>query len=123
MAEVTQLLTWFLAPENNPRAATHQRFWAEDVVYTSSSGVVRSKAEILASFDGSERPADEMRWSAEDVLVRPYDDAAALTFRLVGRSADGSAMLYRNSAMFLKRDGEWHAVTWQATRIQETPTP
>jgi hypothetical protein len=123
VAEVTQLLTWFLAPENNPRAATHQRFWAEDVVYTSSSGVVRRKAEILASFDGSERPVDEMRWSAEDVLVRPYDDAAALTFRLVGRTADGSAMLYRNSALFLKRDGEWRAVTWQATRIQETPSP
>jgi len=123
VAEITQLLNWFLAPENNPRAATHQRFWAEDVVYTSSSGVVRRKAEILASFDGSERPADEMRWSAEDVLVRPYDDAAALTFRLVGRTADGSAMLYRNSALFLKRDGEWRAVTWQATRIQETPSP
>jgi len=123
VAEITQLLNWFLAPENNPRAATHQRFWAEDVVYTSSSGVVRRKAEILASFDGSERSADEMRWSAEDVLVRPYNDAAALTFRLVGRAADGKASLYRNSAMFLKRDGEWRAVTWQATRIQETPTP
>jgi len=123
VAEVTQLLTWFLAPENNPKRAAHQRFWAEDVVYTSSSGVVRRKAEILASFDGSERPVDEMRWSAEDVLVRPYDDAAALTFRLVGRTADGSAMLYRNSALFLKRDGEWRAVTWQATRIQETPSP
>lgn len=123
VVEITQLLNWFLAPENNPRAAAHQRFWAEDVVYTSSSGVVRSKADILASFDGSERPADKIRWSAEEVLVRPYDGAAALTFRLVGRAADGSAMLYRNSAMFLKRDDEWRAVTWQATRIQDTPTP
>jgi len=122
-AEITRLLNWFLAPDHNPNRATHQRFWAEDVVYTSSSGIVRRKADILASFDGSERPADEMRWSAEDVLVRSYDDAAALTFRLVGRAADGSAMLYRNSAMFLKRDGEWRAVTWQATRIQDTPKP
>lgn len=123
VAEITQLLNWFLAPDNNPRATTHQRFWAEDVVYTSSSGIVRRKADILASFDGSERPADAMRWSAEDVLVRPYDDAAALTFRLVGRATDGKISLYRNSAMFLKRDGEWRAVTWQATRIQDTPTP
>jgi len=123
VAEITQLLNWFLAPDNNPRAATHQRFWAEDVVYTSSSGVVRSKADILASFDGSERPADAMRWSAEDVLVRPYGDAAALTFRLVGRAADGSITRYRNSAMFLKRDGEWRAVTWQATLIADPPAP
>jgi len=123
VAEITQLLNWFLAPDNNPRPATHQRFWAEDVVYTSSSGIVRRKADILASFDGSERPVDKIRWSAEDVLVRPYDDAAALTFRLVGRATDGSVTLHRNSAMFLKRDGEWRAVTWQATRIQDTPTP
>jgi len=123
VAEITQLLHWFLAPDNNPRPATHQRFWAEDVVYTSSTGIVRRKADILASFDGSERPVDKIRWSAEDVLVRPYGDAAALTFRLVGRATDGSVTLHRNSAMFLKRDGEWRAVTWQATRIQDTPTP
>ena len=121
VAEITGLLDWFLAPENNPRAATHQRFWAEDLVYTSSAGVVRTKAEIMAGFTGDPPPADQTSWSAEDVLVRPYGDAAALTFRLVGRAADGSTMQYRNSAMFLRRDGEWRAVTWQATRVSEQP--
>lgn len=121
VAEITELLDWFLAPENNPRAATHQRFWADDLVYTSSSGVVRTKAEIMAGFTGDPPPADQTSWSAEDVLVRPYDDSAALTFRLVGRAADGSTMRYRNSAMFLKRDGEWRAVTWQATRVSDQP--
>jgi hypothetical protein len=119
VSEITQLLEWFLAPGNNPKAATHQRFWAEDVVYTRSTGLVRTKAEIMAGFAGEQPPTDEIRWSAEDVLVRPYDDAAALTFRLVGRAADGSTMQYRNSAMFLKRDGEWRAVTWQATPIAD----
>jgi hypothetical protein len=28
-------------------------------------------------------------------------------------------MQYRNSAMFLKRYGEWRAVTWQATPIAD----
>jgi ketosteroid isomerase-like protein len=117
VAEITQLLEWFLAPENNPTAAAHQRFWADDVVYTRSTGLVRTKADIMAGFSGDQPPADEIRWSAEDVLVRPYGDAAALTFRLVGRAADGSTKQYRNSAMFLKRDSEWRAVTWQATPI------
>lgn len=121
VAEITQLLDWFLAPQNNPKAATHQRFWADDLVYTRSTGVVRTKAEIMAGFTGDPPPADETSWSAEDVLVRPYDDAAALTFKLVGRAADGSIMQYRNSAMFLKRDGEWRAVTWQATRVSDQP--
>jgi hypothetical protein len=123
VAEITRLLEWFLAPENNPRAATHQRFWADDLVYTSSAGVVRTKAEIMAGFTGDPPPADQTSWSAEDVLVRPYGDAAALTFRLVGRAADGSTMQYRNSAMLLMRGGEWRAVTWQATRVSEQPAP
>jgi hypothetical protein len=119
VAEITQLLVWFLAPGNNPRAATHQRFWADDVVYTRATGLVRTKADIMAGFSGGQPPAEEIRWSAEDVLVRPYGDAAALTFRLVGQAADGSTKQYRNSAMFLKRDGEWRAVTWQATPIAD----
>lgn len=119
VAEIRQLLEWFLAPGNNPKAATHQRFWADDVVYTRATGLVRTKADIMAGFSGDQPPADEMRWSAEDVLVRPYGDAAALTFRLVGRAADGGTKQYRNSAMFLKRDGEWRAVTWQATPIAD----
>jgi ketosteroid isomerase-like protein len=120
VAEITQLLEWFLAPGNNSTAAAHQRFWADDLVYTRSTGLVRTKADIMAGFSGDQPPADEMRWSAEDVLVRPYGDAAALTFRLVGRAADGSTKQYRNSAMFLKRDGEWRAVTWQATPIADS---
>lgn len=123
VAEITQLLAWFLAPENNPVAATHQRFWADDVVYTSSGGVVRDKREIMASFEGDAPRSDDTAWSAEDILVRPYGDAAALTFRLVGRAADGKITRYRNSAMFLKRDGEWRAVTWQATRITDPAAP
>jgi hypothetical protein len=124
VAEITQLLGWFLAPGNNPKAATHQRFWADDLVYTRSTGLVTTKAEIMAGLAGGDQlPADGISWSAEDVLVRPYDDAAALTFRLVGRAADGSTKRYRNSAMFLKRDGEWRAVTWQATPILEPDAP
>jgi hypothetical protein len=123
VAQITQLLNWFLAPENNPRASTHQRFWADDLVYTRSTGVVRTKPEILAGLTTDPSPADDTRWSAEDVLVRPYGDAAALTFRLVGRASDGSITQYRNSAMFLRRDGEWRAVTWQATRIADPPAP
>ena len=36
---------------------------------------------------------------------------------------DGTISRYRNSAMFLKRGGEWRAVTWQATRVAESPAP
>jgi hypothetical protein len=122
-AEITALLTSFLAPEQNPTRAAHERFWADDLVYTSSAGKVTNKAEILKSFDEAPQPAKaessepEPVYSAEDVLVRPYGDMAALTFRLVARAADGSVQYYRNSGTFLRRDGQWQAITWQATKV------
>lgn len=122
-AEITALLTSFLSPEQNPTRAAHERFWADDLVYTSSAGKVTNKAEILKSFDESPKAAKaeasepEPVYSAEDVLVRPYGDMAALTFRLVARAADGSVQYYRNSGTFLRRDGQWQAITWQATRV------
>ena len=122
-AEITALLTSFLSPEQNPTRAAHESFWADDLVYTSSAGKVTNKAEILASFDEAPKPEaakpsePEPVYSAEDILVRPYGEMAALTFRLVARAADGSVQFYRNSGTFLRRAGKWQAVTWQATKV------
>ncbi|MEO7795803.1 MAG: DUF4440 domain-containing protein, partial [Thermoanaerobaculia bacterium] len=131
-AEITTLLTNFLSPEQNPTRAAHERFWAEDLVYTSSAGRVTSKAEILKSFDEPEgeapgHPAEpDPVYSAEDILVRSYPgvggagttgEVAALTFRLVARATDGTTQSYRNSGTFLFRDGRWQAITWQATKV------
>jgi quercetin dioxygenase-like cupin family protein len=122
--EITALLTSFLSPEQNPTRAAHERFWADDLVYTSSAGKVTTKAEILKSFDETppEDPAEPSEpmliFSAEDIFVRTYGErgeVAALTFRLVARTADGATQTFRNSGTFLHRDGRWQAVTWQAT--------
>ena len=125
-AEITALLTHFLSPEQNPTRAAHELFWADDLVYTSSAGKVTTKAEILKSFDEAPKvepgkaPEPEPVYSAEEILVRSYGEKgemAALTFRLVARSADGTTQLYRNSGTFLYRDGKWQAITWQATKV------
>ena len=131
-AEITALLTSFLSPAENPTRATHERFWADDLVYTSSAGVVTNKAEILKSFDEPPKaepgkaPEAQPVYSAEDVLVRSYGtmgDMAALTFRLAARAVDGTTQFYRNSGTFLRRDGEWQAITWQATKVPAPPPP
>jgi hypothetical protein len=122
VAEITAQLADFLAHVD--QAATHDRFWAPDLVYTSSAGTVTNKAEIMKGFDPppadapkDAAPEDAGTYTAEDVLVRPYGDTAALTFRLVHRGADGTVdQTYRNSGMFVRRDGRWQAVTWQATK-------
>ena len=125
-AEITALLTSFLSPEQNSTRAAHERFWADELVYTSSAGEVTNKAEILKSFDevpraGTAKESEaEPVYSAEDILVRSYGERgemAALTFRLVARAADGTIQSYRSSGTLLRRGGQWQAITWQATKV------
>jgi Domain of unknown function (DUF4440) len=111
---VTRLLQEFLARNDEP--AQHDRFWAADLVYTSSKGEVMSKADIMKAVSGGDAgPKDT--YSAEDILVRPYGTTAALTFRLVRHTPDGKLQYYRNSGTLLQRNGLWQVVTWQATKV------
>ena len=114
---IASLLKEFLA--RNDEVAEHERFWAADLVYTSSKGEVISKADIMKSFDGAKPDPSQPTetYSAEDILVRPYGAMAALTFRLVRHSPDGKTSFYRNSGTLLLRDGKWQVVTWQATLL------
>ena len=47
VAELTILLHDFLA--NSNKAETHSRFWADDLVYTSSNGTRFGKDDIIAA--------------------------------------------------------------------------
>ena len=118
-AELTAMLQHFLA--NAEKREVHEDFWAEDLVYSSSSGLRFGKADIMQGFDiapadSSEAPA--IVYSGEDIDVRLYGDMAVVAFKLVGKPADGSETLYYyNTGTFAKRDGRWRVVAWQATRI------
>jgi len=119
---LTGMLNEFLAGASINDAAAHDRFWAEDLVYTSSKGLRFGKAEIMEgmssdSDSASEEP--EVVYSAEDIRIRQYGDTAVVAFRLLGSLQDGSGevMQYLNTGTFVKRDGEWRVVAWQATVI------
>ena len=116
--QLVTMLDVFLA-SSHTRAA-HERFWADDLVYTSSSGSRFGKADILDGFANEasqEEPA--VVYSGEDVDVRIYGASAVVAFRLVGTPVDESAeaMHYYNTGTFVKHGDEWRAVAWQATRI------
>ena len=58
--------------------------------------------------------------SAEDVRVQQYGDAALVAFRLVGATTkDGKTEVasYLNTGPFVRRQDQWRAVGWQATRV------
>lgn len=120
-AEITASLHEFLRQNSDP--AQHERFWAADLVYTGSTAVVRTKAEIMKSVTAAAQHAADQptepapTYSAEDVLVRPHGTTALLTFRLVAKNPDGTIQTYRNSGTFLLRDGRWQVVTWHATKV------
>lgn len=115
---LTSMLSDFLAAAHKPDA--HQTFWADDLVYTSSNGTRFGKAEILDGFseDGSADEPPAVVYSAEEIDVRVFGNAAVAAFKLVGTPSDGSDILeYFNTGTFLKREGNWQVVAWQATSI------
>lgn len=125
-AELKALLEHFLDGASRNDVTVHERFWADDLVYTRSVGVRTDKAEILAGLRAGPDPSEPpTTYSAEDIRIRQYGDTAIIAFRLVGRvgGEKPATQQYLNTGTFLRRDGEWRAVAWQATRIPEAAPP
>jgi len=118
-AVLTAMLQHFLA--NADKREVHDAFWSDDLVYSSSSGLRFGKADIMRGFDSAAATDDNepaISYSGEEIDIRLYGDVAVVAFKLVGTPADGSEKLYYyTTGTFLKRDGAWRAVAWQATSI------
>lgn len=121
---LNDLLNQFL--ENTDSKEMHDRFWAEDLIYTSSDGKRFGKSEIMKSFktepeEESKKPkdnSDKPSYSGEDVQINIYGNTAIVAFKLIGISSDGTLMEYLNSGTFLKRNNQWQVVNWQATKME-----
>lgn len=123
--ELTQLLEDFLDGASRNDFDAHDRFWAEDLIYTRSSGARVGKAEILENVRSGPTgtAAEPAEYSAEDIRIQQYGDTAVVAFRLVGRTGNGPQPVveyFLNTGTFVKRDGEWRVVAWQATRVPES---
>ena len=115
--ELTRLLREFLAGASRNDPAAHQRFWADELVYTGSAGRRIGKADILSGMraPASPRPAGPATtYTAEDIRIQQYGDTAIVAFRLVGTTQNSGrteVARYLNTGTFLKRGGEWRACT------------
>jgi ketosteroid isomerase-like protein len=122
-AELTKLLNDFLAGASRNDVAMHDRFWADDVIYTGSGGRRRKKAEIMQDVRSAPapKPGDPTTiYTGEDVRIQQYGDTAVIAFRLVATTTQDSetdVMNYLNSGTFVKRAGKWQVVNWQATKV------
>ena len=118
-SEIKALLDDFLigASKNNP--AAHNKFWAEDLVYTSSAGERFGKAELMAELDQEKQNSERVDYSAQGVNIRLYGNVAVVTFKLVGHQ-NNQYRYYLNSGTLVKRFGQWQAVNWQATHASSS---
>ena len=122
--ELTALLHHFLDAAGRNDKAVFQSFWAEDVLYTGSSGRHVTKTDIMKSLDEPAKPDEpQSTFDADQITVHAYGDFAVVAFRLIQNvvNKDGSkeTHYYRNTGTFQKRDGRWQAIAWQATKVPE----
>jgi ketosteroid isomerase-like protein len=127
--ELTKLLQDFLAGAGRNDAAMHERFWADELVYTSALGRRKGKAEIMREVreEGPPKPGDETAvYTAEEIRIQQYGETAIVAFRLVATTEKAGAKTvanYLNTGTFLKRNGKWQVVGWQATALPKAATP
>jgi len=121
--ELTRMLNEFLAGASRNDPSVHDRFWAEDVIYTGSIGRRRGKADIMKDVRSAPapKPGDPTTvFTAEDTRIQQYGNTAIVAFRLVGTTAKNGTtevLNYLNSGTFVKRNGKWQVVNWQSTRM------
>lgn len=129
--QLTAMLNQFLDDASNGNRAGFDRFFADDVIYTGSNALVRTKPEIMKNV-GSMKPTPDKKttYSAEDVTVHDFGDAAVVAFRLVARTETKNASgphveteSYRNTGTFVRRNGRWQVVAWQATKVPKAAAP
>jgi len=125
-AELTKLLNDFLAGASRNDAAIHERFWADDLIYTRSAGRRVNKTEVMHDVRTAPapKPTDPKTvYTAEDIRIQQYGDTAVVAFRLAATTETGGAKYVANllnSGTFVKRDGKWQVVNWQSTRMPRT---
>ena len=123
-AKLTALLNEFLAGAGRNDTAVHERFWADDLIYTRSIGVRINKEELMkgARTAPPRKDTDPVAvYTAEDIQIHQYGDTAVVAFRLVitTTKSDGTITTGNNlnTGTFVKRKGIWQAVAWQSTVV------
>ncbi len=126
--DLTTMLNDFLAGASVGNISAHESFWSDELVYTSSNGTRTNKANIIdgmrqaAAADDSVDSGPSTVYTAEEIEVDVYGTTAIVAFKLVGTppgTSEDAVAYYFNTGTFLKRDGAWEVVAWQATIIPE----
>jgi ketosteroid isomerase-like protein len=117
---IEKMVREFLADVPKGDRKIFENFFAEDVIYTRSTGVTVDRTEILKNIDVRAANEPQATFEADGFTVHPYGDTAVVNFRLVMHNVVNSkqeTVYFRNTGTFLKRNGKWQVVAWQATKV------
>ena len=120
--ELIAIIQNFLKDVPRNERATFDRFFADDVIYTRGTGQTITKKDILADTGNSNLPRANATYEGEDFQVHQYGDLAIVNFRLVMHGTEDNKPVtrtFRNTGTFMKRNGQWQAIAWQATPIEQ----
>jgi ketosteroid isomerase-like protein len=124
--QIEKLVRDFLNGAGANDVAAHERFWADDLIYTSSVGVVSTKPEILKNVreESANPKAKEpgTTYAAEDMTIHDFGNFAVVNFRLVAHSEKEGrpeTRYYRNTGTLRRINNQWKVIAWQATKIED----
>jgi ketosteroid isomerase-like protein len=118
--ELVALVQDFLKNVPDNKRPTYDRFFADDVIYTRGSGQVITKKDMLADTGNPTVTRANATFTGEDFNVHQYGEVAVVNFKLVMHATDNDkpvTRVFRNTGTFMKRNGQWQAIAWQATPI------
>lgn len=120
MTVVLEALRDFLEAAASGDQKVFDSFFADDVIYTGSSGSKMDKAAVMKSIGAHLANGSKVAYRADDITVHPYDNTVIVNFRMAVDDDDQGkheTLYFRNTGTFLRRNGRWQAVAWQATRV------
>ncbi len=100
------------------------RYLTEDFVGVGARGELLTKSEILARFTAQGYDVDSIRH--EDVRVQLHGDTAVVVARSVVQGRYQGKALHteaRYMRVWVKRSGEWRAISTQSTLIPPVAAP
>ncbi len=116
--EVINLMSRLEEAHRHADAAFFEHVYASDFSAITPSGELASRAEVLQAWKSGAVKYDSYEY--DDVHVRVYEETAVVTNRstrkghINARDATGQ---FRQTRVFVKRQGQWQMVTSQVTRI------
>jgi len=96
------------------------RLVGDDYVYTNQDAVVRTKAQMVSAYDSGSLKYESAKF--DEIKVHAYGHTAVVTGRNTTKGKDNGKDFvgqFRYTRVYVKRQGTWHLVATQATRIPE----